>query len=81
MTYGKLSKICAIISLIPIAYGFLVLDEVTNFGWTMFFIFLGFAILFHELEKKDDEIEALRFGEKQKPETTGQSTDPRSFDP
>ena len=60
MTYKTLSKICAVISGTSIVYMFLVTYEGTNFGWTVFFVFLGFSIVFSTLEEKEKEIEVLR---------------------
>jgi len=39
---------------------FLIAFEGTDFGWTIFFTFLGFGILFNELDEREKEIEILR---------------------
>ncbi|HXK35999.1 MAG TPA: hypothetical protein VJ553_00250, partial [Candidatus Paceibacterota bacterium] len=60
MTYKTLARICAIISGVSIIYMFLIAQEGTNFGWTVFFVFLAFAVLFNTLDEKVKEIEILR---------------------
>ncbi|MCP6718963.1 MAG: hypothetical protein KJI71_01850 [Patescibacteria group bacterium] len=60
MTYKTLAKICAAISGFSIVYMFLITYEGTHFGWTVFFVFLAFAVLFHALDEKEEEIEILR---------------------
>ena len=60
MAYKTLAKICLAISGSSIAYMFLITYEGTNFGWTVFFVFLAFSILFHSLSEKEEEIAILR---------------------
>ncbi len=88
MTYKILAKICAAISGSSIVYMFLIAYEGTYFGWTVFFIFLAFAILFHALDEKEEEIAILRSpkegGDKAKQSQDikrKEQIDPRSYDP
>lgn len=62
--------------------------EGTNFGWTVFFVFLAFAILFHTLDEQEKEIAALRSPKEDSEEWKKYAkkkreleTDPRSYDP
>ncbi len=66
MTYKTLSKICLAISGSSIVYMFLIIYEGTNFGWTVFFVFLVFAILFHTLDEKEKEVGILRSSKERK---------------
>ncbi len=61
MKYKTLAKICGGISFIPLAYMFLISYEGTNIGWIIFFVFMGFASLFHNLDQQRDEIILLRY--------------------
>ncbi len=90
MTYKTLSKICVGISGSSIVYMFLITYEGTNFGWTIFFVFLAFAILFHELDKQEEEISILHSPKENKQEEEKKwkahlkelaETDPRSNNP
>lgn len=86
MTYKTLTKICGAISFFSIAYMYVVTKEGTNFGWTVFFIFLAFAILFNALDEKEEEIAILRSSKENKQEEEGRwkaltEIDPRSNDP
>ncbi len=60
MTYKTLGKICLAISVSSIVYMFLITYEGTSLGWTVFFVFLAFAILFQSLDEQSEEIEILR---------------------
>ncbi len=82
MTYKILTKICASISFLSIVYMFLITYEGTNFGWTVFFVFLVFAILFHALDEKEEEIAILRSPKEVKQaKEEKREIDPRSGDP
>ena len=60
-TYETLTKICLAISGSSIVYMFLITYKGTYFGWTVFFVFLALAILFHSLDEKEKEIAMLRW--------------------
>ncbi len=92
MNYKTLAKICVAISGSSIVYMFLITYEGTYFGWTVFFVFLAFAILFHALNEQEEEIAMLHWqhspeGKREKEERQKvrwkklAETDPRSNDP
>lgn len=57
MTYKTLGRVCLVLSVLaPIGGNWLGFE---SSGWT-FFMFLGFAVLFHSLDEQAENIEALR---------------------
>lgn len=82
MTYKTLAKICAAISVSSIVYMFLITYEGTYFGWTVFFVFMAFATLFHALDEKEEEIVMLRsLKEVKQAKEEEREIDPRRGDP
>ncbi len=82
MTYKTLAKICAAISILSIAYMYVITYEGIYFGWIVFFVFLVFAILFNALDEQEKEIAILRSPKEGEQAKDGiQEINPRNDDP